>query len=188
MSLQSALNKISPLEDSVILELELIASHQFITKGDHLATEGRPFAFEVFVMNGLLRTYFKISDDREYNSNFYQNDQFISPHFSRTRVTNSLVNIQALEDTKVVLFEEKAFTQLRHKYPSLLQFGNYVAQQELVSKCRKEILMATTTAHERYEIFIIEFPYLINRLPLHHIAMYLGISPVSLSRIRSQKK
>jgi len=188
MSLQSAINKISPLEHSVMVELELIATYQFIAKGDHIATAGHPFSFEVFVINGLVRTYFKVNDELEYNSSFYQNDQFLSPHFSRTREVNSIINIQALEDTEVALFEEKSFTQLRYRYPSLLQLGNHVAQQELISKYRKELLMATRTAHERYENFMKEFPQLINRLPLQQIAMYLGISPVSLSRIRSLKK
>ncbi len=187
MSFQSIINGIFPLDFTIVEELEQMAEYQHLYKGEHLTTEGSSYAFEVIVTKGLLRAYHKTADDYEYNSNFYYEGQFLSPHFARTQNSTSIVNIQALEETEVVVFEETAFTRMRHKHQELLKLGNHVAQQELIHKSKKELLMATRTAHERYENFTKEFPLLNNRIPLQQIAMYLGISPVSLSRIRSKR-
>jgi len=66
-----------------------------------------------------------------------------------------------------------------------MKYGNIIVERELDYKTRREILLLTKSAEERYLEFRVMYPGLENYISQYHIASYLGITPVSLSRIRN---
>lgn len=64
---------------------------------------------------------------------------------------------------------------------------NTILAKEYIKKCRRESSFLLLDASERYHYFLKQFPDADTRIPLFHIASYLGISPETLSRIRSKK-
>ena len=74
------------------------------------------------------------------------------------------------------------------KNPELLNWGNTVLSDELFNKVKKELNLITMSANDHLIEFRKIFPMLENIIPHPYIASYLGISPVSLSRLRKQIK
>jgi CRP-like cAMP-binding protein len=73
---------------------------------------------------------------------------------------------------------------LRHKYMELIKYSSLVVENELARKTQHEIFLLKKSAEERYMMFHKMYPHLENRISQYHIASYLGITPVSLSRLR----
>ena len=70
----------------------------------------------------------------------------------------------------------------------LANWGRHLAEQEFLRTEERLIPQLFTTAAERYAALLRHQPALLQRIPLEHLASYLGITPVSLSRIRRQIK
>ncbi len=64
--------------------------------------------------------------------------------------------------------------------------GRKVAEQLYIKGSQRTFSLITKTAEERYLEFIEEYPNLLQRIPLKYLASYLGVTPVSLSRIRNK--
>lgn len=180
-------NGLSQIETKCWEELlQIIEYHQY-SKHHWICRHGDSYPKEAVVISGLLRTFRLGKDGQEYTLDFYREGQLLSPYFSRTYEQKSLVNIECLEDCLVASFDHEAFTRLRYRYNSLLQLGNRVTEGELMKKTDKEISMATHTANERYKLFQQKYPGLENRISQGIVASYLGVNPVSLSRLRGHK-
>jgi hypothetical protein len=75
--------------------------------------------------------------------------------------------------------------EMYKRNPLWLSVGKYIFEEEFIKKCRRESSLLQQTARERYLSFLEEYPYIEERVPLFHIASYLGLQPETLSRIRS---
>jgi CRP-like cAMP-binding protein len=85
-----------------------------------------------------------------------------------------------------VLFDAQAFVNLMIENLEIRAFGNTVLKNELLHKVEKEIGLATLSAKQRLLAFRNHFPMLENVVSHPPIASYLGITPISLSRIRGE--
>ncbi|HYF03619.1 MAG TPA: Crp/Fnr family transcriptional regulator, partial [Patescibacteria group bacterium] len=98
----------------------------------------------------------------------------------------SIYNIDAIEDSEIIIIDKHAQDELTEKlrkfetYSRLQVTGAYVALQ------RRLTSMNSLTVEERYEEFIKRYPHIAQRVPQHMIASYLGLTPETLSRIRSR--
>lgn len=110
----------------------------------------------------------------------------ISPNTIRTFEGKSLLNLQALTDVKLSVLPAPDFEQLMIDNLEIRHFANTVLQQELIRKVDKEIGLASLTAKERLEKLRKDFPNLENLIPHSDIASYLGITNISLSRLRKE--
>lgn len=162
--------------------LELKSLH----KGEMLIHRGDSFPYEGIVVNGLVRTGIIEAQGQDYTLDFYRAGQVLGPYFSRTFEGKSQVGIQAITASEVAIFDTEKFTRLRYSYDCLLNFGNRVTEGELHRKTTKEIEMATMTASQRYQRFRQRYPGLENQISQAMVASYLGVTPVSLSRLRAQ--
>lgn len=84
----------------------------------------------------------------------------------------------------MVEFKTEKFTALRYKHESLMTYGDIIVGRELDYKTRREILLLTKSAKERYLEFSVMYPGLENYISQYHIASYFSVIPISLSRIR----
>lgn len=99
----------------------------------------------------------------------------------------SNTGLQALEDSKGFYIEKDDLEQLYNDYHSLERMGRKVTEKYLLSTETYHYDFHHLTANERFEKLQKDRMWIYNRVPLHHIASYLGVSNETLSRIRAKK-
>ncbi len=153
---------------------------------EHLIFAGDALPNAFFVADGLLRFYYTDREGREWNKTFAAVGSFAGSIASGLLDVPAPFGIQALETSTVLVVPWRALEALYVEHPVLERLGRRIAEQVAVKKELRERAFLELTATERYEALIRDEPDLLNRLPLYHIASYLGVTEVSLSRIRGR--
>lgn len=136
----------------------------------------------VRVEKGLLRAKVVLADGREYIKEFYwEGDEFIDFHHLLSGEP-ARYSVEALEPCRLQLFNLGDLRQL----PCWSAWYHHLLAVQLRIKEEKELLLLTESPQARYQHFLQCFPELDARVPDHQIAAYLGITPISLSRIRKR--
>lgn len=148
---------------------------------------GQKNSKEYIVINGFCRSFLEDREGHEISFAFYKPGEVLPPHLIRTREEKALYNFQALTELQMIEFDASAFLDLMIENLEIRNFGNEVLKNELLKKTRKEIALATLSAKERLEEFRKEYALLENLIPHPMIASYLGITNVSLSRLRATR-
>lgn len=159
--------------------------HLFIKKQFALQ-HGQVCEYFDFVVRGCLRLY-KVGEDGVYHIlQFATENHWISDLASFHKKIQSTFNIDALEDTVVLRISHGDLIDLYIKAPKfdrifrVLLENHFMQQQERIGQ------LFSSTAEERYQAFLENYPHLLNRLSQVQIAAYLGVTPEFLSRIRSR--
>jgi len=139
-----------------------------------------------FILTGSVR-YFNVKDGEEITGYFSFENELVSSYRSFLTRQPSLNYIQALEDTQLVIITYKNM-QVMLADPLLAykmeRFGRLVAEFYLICYEERMSSFITKTPEERYIDLLNTGRDIIQRMPQHYIAHFLGITPVSLSRIR----
>lgn len=139
-----------------------------------------------FIASGSVR-YFHIKDGQDITGYFSFENEFVSSYKSFLTGLPGFTYIQALEDTKLITFTKKGMDEMLSN-PMLAykieRFGRLVAEQYLCCYEDRIASFITQTPEERYMHLLNTGREVLQRMPQHYIANYLGITPVSLSRIR----
>lgn len=97
-------------------------------------------------------------------------------------------NIELLENCSLIRIRLTDLFSLYNRHLEIANWGRKIAEQELIATEKRLIDRAFKGAAERYQEFITQSPELIKRVALKHIASYLGVTQVTLSRIRASYK
>lgn len=143
---------------------------------------------ECFVLNGLLRTWVDDARGRSATLDFHEGPCALVPSIARTANGRSRVHCEALRDTRIAVFGAEKLNQYMPLVAGLQCWGDAVLRAELLRRADREWSLATLTARERLLAWRQAHPGMESRVPHHHLASYLGITPVSLSRLRAQLK
>lgn len=181
------LNKIYPLSLQSVEQIIQIIKFKQIDKMEDFVLLNSPNSYEYIVIEGIYRSYIADYEGNEATLSFFIGGHVIPPNQTRTINNKSIFNIQALTQTTLVYFSRNQFAELMTQNMDVQKWGIIVSDNELKSKVKKELELITLPAKERLINFRKKFPMLENLIPHPYIASYLGISPVSLSRLRSQK-
>ena len=139
----------------------------------------------LFVQKGLLRAYILDEEGHEYNKNFFLENNFAGSTVSLLTQTPSYFEIEALEDSTLIMIEYAAFRKLLLTKEDLKLFQIlYLEKNWVIQKESREVDLVQKSATQRYETFLITYPTLEARIPQYLIASHLGITPTQLSRIR----
>jgi len=141
-----------------------------------------------FIVSGSVR-YFHMKDGQDITGYFSFEDEFVSSYKSYLTGLPGFVYIQALEPTKLITFTRKDMDQMLNN-PMLAykmeRFGRLVAEDYLCCYEDRVVSFLTQTPEERYLELLSTGKDILRRMPQHYIAHFLGITPVSLSRIRKR--
>lgn len=159
---------------------------KIIKKRQFLLREGEICKFEGFVIKGLFKTYHIDSDGIEQILNFATEDWWITDIDSFTNELPSQLNIEALEDSEVLIISKKDKEFAYKNLPKIEKLFRVMTQKTHVALQRRMIDNLSKTADKRYTDFIEKYPQLYQRLTNVQIAAYLGISHEFVSRIRKK--
>lgn len=156
-----------------------------LERDDFLCQEGDPANKIAIIISGLFRAFY-LSEGNEHTIVFRETGRIISPYnpYNKNRV--SPFSLQALEESKVLYFSVRDFEKLLNNNSCWNMIAGQYYMGIYKEKEIREKALLTQDAETRYKDFLVEYPSLIERIPHYHIASYLGISNVTLSRIRSR--
>ncbi len=141
-----------------------------------------------YILSGLIRIYYIDIDGNEVNQHFYQAGELISPLSSIINDEPCQYYIQALEPTQIMLANTDDLYASQENNPEWLRLEIKFLQAVFVKMARREAQLLLGNAEQRYKWFCKHYANLEQKLPQYHIASFLGITPVSLSRIRKKLK
>ncbi|NER51426.1 MAG: Crp/Fnr family transcriptional regulator [Symploca sp. SIO1A3] len=141
-----------------------------------------------FVISGILRLYYVNCEGTEYIKSFCAENSFVAAYSALLLEQPSRLFIQSLEDTKLLVADYSAYRSLCENSVCWQTLNCRIAEILFIKKEKRESALLLDDAKTRYLGFQAEYPDLETRLKQHQIASYLGITPVTLSRIRSQLK
>ncbi|GAA4329227.1 Crp/Fnr family transcriptional regulator [Mucilaginibacter gynuensis] len=159
-----------------------------IKRNGHFAEIGSVCAHLGFLISGSVRL-FHLKDGVEITAYVTLPNEFISSYKSFIRQEPGSLGIQAIEDSLVAVFDRQNW-ELALDHPvighKIERLGRLIAEKLVF--CYEDRLAAfiTKTPAERYEALISCRPEMIQNIPQHYLANYLGITPTSLSRIRKR--
>ena len=168
-------------------ELKPLLIQKKLNKGFLFCKENQRYNNELYVKSGVIRSFYSSFTGDEINIAFYQDNDFAIPWFYRNTEGKSTLNFETLTDGIVYEFNAEKFYELMQKFNDLGNFGRLFVEKELKEKIYKEIYLLTRSAEERYNYFNEKYPGLENKIAHYHIASYLGITPISLSRLRNKR-
>jgi CRP-like cAMP-binding protein len=168
--------------DSIIGIVDFVA----FEKDEIFIHENKRNRYEYFVLEGVCRSFLLSPEGEEISISFFTDKTVISPYTTRTSKGLSNLNFQALTPLKLGVMDAETFEEFMVDNLEIREFGNVVLRNELKQKVEKEIGMASLTAKERLLRFREQYPMLENVIPHTTIATYLGITNISLSRLRNE--
>ncbi len=157
-----------------------------LRKKQWLVQEGDVCRYESFVNKGCLRTYHIDERGQEHIAQFAIENWWISDMYSFLTGTPARFNVDALEDSELLCIDKPSLEELYIQVPKFERFFRIILQNAFIAQQQRIIANMSKSAEGRYLDFINRYPQLEQRVPLHQIASYLGITPESLSRIRKQ--
>jgi CRP-like cAMP-binding protein len=139
-----------------------------------------------FIEKGCLRTWIN-NDGKEITTQFFFEGHSISSIESFRTRQPSLYNIETIEPCNLKTISQQDFKKLIDSFPSLKQDFEEHLFKRLFQAQQLAFSYIKNNPQKRYEELFRQFPHIIQRVPQHYIASYLGITPVSLSRIRNRR-
>lgn len=166
------------------LALPLMQIKEF-KKSEHFVERGKTCKHFAFVADGIMRAY-NLYDGVENTTCLCSNNTFATSSVSFITQTPSNVAIQALGDVTLVLISHEDLNVLYSKSTFWEKVGRVVAEREYIELQQTSWRNGPLPAQEKYLTLLKENPGVVNRVPLHYIASYIGVTPETLSRIRKK--
>ncbi|MCL2327960.1 MAG: cyclic nucleotide-binding domain-containing protein [Bacteroidetes bacterium] len=178
------IEKYMPLSDEEKQTIKDLNLFSVVKKGDILLKEGQMSDKSYFVLKGCLRVFYNI-DGEEKTTAFYTEMEGLSPNCVITR-TPSEYYISCVEDSILVVSDTKMETTGFEKFPRFETLCRIVSEQFLAKSQMQFDDFKTSSPEQRYLNLQKNRPDLLQRVPQHQIASFLGIKPQSLSRMRAR--
>jgi len=161
-----------------------MAVERSLRRREFLLQQGQVCRYKIFITKGLLRAYSAGGDGSEHIVQFSPENSWITDPESLDKGSPSNSNIDALEPSEVVLWTKKDLHYLAANIPGLKAYFDKLISRSSYMFRQRLLSAISLTAEEKYEEFIKKFPHLLERVPLHMVASYLGVTRETLSRIR----
>ncbi|MDW7690574.1 Crp/Fnr family transcriptional regulator [Flammeovirgaceae bacterium SG7u.111] len=181
----STLNQLHPITAKAWDDLNMTLEEKNIRKNAFLISEGEKASYCYFLVEGVVRVFYS-NGESEYNKTFFVEGTFPTPLTALLSAAPSQLNFQALTPVKLLRFSYASFRGLFNTHRCLELLFLKIMEFNWIKKEQHDIRMVTNSATVNYQIFQEEFPKLEQLIPQYHIASYLGITPIQLSRIRAK--
>ncbi len=170
-------------------ELEMCTSFfipKKLRKKQFLLQEGDVCKYNAFVEKGILRSYTMDEKGIEHIVQFALEGWWITDLASFLSGSLSTYAIEAIEDSELLLLTPAAREELMEKLPIFERYQRILLQNAYIALQARIAASLTETAGDKYAKMVTVYPGIVQRVPQHMIASYLGLSPETLSRVRRQ--
>jgi CRP-like cAMP-binding protein len=157
-----------------------------LRKRQILMQSGEAYRQLFFVQKGMLRAYLKWTGDEDHVIQFAPEGSWIPDNFHQLEDIQATYNLDALESSEVLCIDREVFQQLLADVPKLEKYFRVVMQRRLNALHMRVINYLIHFAEDKYKKFVEVYPEIVQRVPQHMIASYLGIKPETLSRNRKK--
>ncbi|WOD44513.1 Crp/Fnr family transcriptional regulator [Hwangdonia lutea] len=184
MSISDFLVSLIPFSQT---ELEDIIAHfkkESVSKHQILVRQGQICNALYFVESGMGRSYYLNEGGKEITQWFFGVGKFMTSVDSFFQQSPSVYYLEVLEDSILYRISKSDIDRLFDTYPKMEKMGRLISIEMLTRVINKLNAIQFQTARERYDYMLTEFPDIAYRVPLGHIASYLGMTQETLSRIR----
>lgn len=172
------------LDEEDMLSFSNFFSEKNYPRKTYLLHAGDRWNKVFYIQQGLIRLFYIDSEGREFNKAFFWEKHCIWPVAPRDRNEDSLFSIAALEDVTVLECSFQLFYDWMIKRGHWEKFALPFAETLVEQKFLREHDFLLLSATERFNHFSDKYPDLVFRIPDYHLASYLGITNVTLSRIK----
>ena len=178
------LNERSDMTADEMNAIRAVSIEKKLRKKQYLLQQGDVCHHNCFIVKGCMRLYRVSEDGAEHILRFGVENWWMSDQESYRTGNPSKNNIDALENCEVILIEKSDFSQLKIDIPKFGCFIEKLKARSFDASQNRILSHISDTTEVKYQNFITFFPDIFNRVPLHMIASYLGVSRETLSRIR----
>jgi len=184
--LLASINSISPASEEAQAAFLSICTDVSFKKGVDVQPIGHTCKTIYFIKKGALRIYY-FKDITDITESFEFEGAFVARAESLFSGKPSRKAIQAVEDAELVAINSTKLFELYDRFHDLERIFRKIFETAYVNTVNRIENLQFHTAEERYRNLLSDHPDILLRVPLKHIASYLGITAESLSRIRAGK-
>jgi CRP-like cAMP-binding protein len=152
--------------------------------GEHLVRAGEASDTLYLLGSGLVRLYYVTPDGRERNKAFYREGQVTGPVSAAMTGSAAPFSIECLEPVEALAFRYPDLRRAAHDIGAIAALYTDLLAEAFIRNEQREAMLLTCDARQRYAWLQEHEGELLARLPQFHIASYLGIDAVSLSRLK----
>ena len=177
-------NHYNPLSEEAVNALSGICTPIKVKKNKDLQAIGHTCRTIYFIKRGVARIYY-FKEDIEITECFAFENSIIARVESLFTEKPSRKAIQMIEDSELIAIDSSKLFALYDSFPSIERLFRKIFESAYVDTVNRVESIQFNSVEERYNTLLKENPSVLQRVPLKYIASYLGITQVSLSRIRS---
>lgn len=161
---------------------------EYVKKGRRIAVQGEPDLLEHIILDGRATSQITDPEGRAVCVGFHAGPCVVAPNVARTRNGTALVSIDMTTDALVAQMNSRALTGLMIASEPIREWANGILQQELAFKADREWCLAALGGADRLAWFRENFPRHEKLFGHYLIASFLGVTPVTLSRLRGAER
>ena len=177
------INQITVLEEKEIKLIKSSFKPLQLNKGEFFLKTGEINKHLGFLHKGLVR-YFVYKDEEESTFEFTKEGEFIADYQSFNSKTESVQNIQAIEDCEILIINYENVQTIFNSTKKGNLIGRRIIEHRFDIMVNQLLAIYMQNHEDRYQSFIKHYSDLSQRIPQYLIASYVGVKPESLSRIR----
>ncbi len=185
IAFEDVLDRVYRLPDAIKEDLWQEVTIEKYSKKTHILEQYQIERHITFLYQGLIRAY-QLQEEKEVSLDFRFSGDVMTAYTSYISQKPSPVGIEALEDCVVLKIPKTSVEALFDKYHEFERLGRLMTEHFYLRRVQREIEILSHSAEERYQHLLKREPNLVAKIPVKHLASYLGIHKQSLSRIRSK--
>ncbi|MCA0366218.1 MAG: Crp/Fnr family transcriptional regulator [Bacteroidetes bacterium] len=176
--------EIFPVTQTSITDIEEKIEFVDLNKGTVFIEKDKINKKEYLLFSGICKSFLFNADGDEVTLSFYSGNAVLTPHTIRTQHNKSLLYFKTLTPCRLGLIDAENFIALMYTHEDIKNFANQILKNELMTKLEKEIGLLSLSAADRLKNFRVKHTNFENLIPHTDIASYLGITSISISRLR----
>ena len=169
-------------------EIQNLFKVENYSSGEYFIREGDIPCKIGFITKGLMKYYYIDFDGNEWIKYFSAENDFVASYASFLYKVPSLYYIEAMEDTNILSIDFNSYINNINKSKTWCTVARKYTEKIYYEKEKREASFLKENGSERYANFLNEYKHLIDRISIKDIASFIGLTPVSLSRIRNKKQ
>lgn len=174
--------------DAIRNKLNRISVKKEVQKGEIILSENSLKKQHIFVLNGCLRSFYRMENGKEVTIQFAIKNWWIGDYITLYTENKSILSIEALTKSEILLIDKTELERLYFEYPEFETFQRKNFEKHIATLQKRILSLLSLTATEKYNQLLTDYTDFVQKIPNYQLASYLGITAESLSRVRKNHK